>query len=215
MFLNLKKIMNYLINNFNEILNLTFTHVYVTFLSTLPSIFLGIILGIIFSRKSLIKIGKVLLSVFGIFQSIPSIAFVALIFVYTGIGVKTVVLALFAYSIVPVIYNTTSSLMLISEDVIEAKKGMGLNNREILFRIELPLSLKGIFSGIKTSLTINIATATVATVIGVDTLGKIILIGLRVRRFDMLWIGGVFVAILAIVFDLILEKIEGKSLRWV
>lgn len=215
MFLNLKKIMNYLINNFNEILNLTYTHIYITILSTIPSIILGIILGIIFSRKSLIKIGKVLLNVFGIFQSIPSIAFVALIFVYTGIGVKTVVLALFAYSIVPVIYNTTSSLMLIPEDLIEAGLGMGLNKRDILFKIELPLSLKGIFSGIRTSLTINIATATVATVIGVDTLGKIILIGLRVRRFDMLWIGGIFVAIIAIVFDLILEKIEGKSLRWV
>lgn len=215
MFLNLKKIMNYLINNFNEILNLTYTHIYITILSTIPSIILGIILGIIFSRKSLIKIGKVLLNVFGIFQSIPSIAFVALIFVYTGIGVKTVILALFAYSIVPVIYNTTSSLMLIPEDLIEAGLGMGLNKREILFKIELPLSLKGIFSGIRTSLTINIATATVATVIGVDTLGKIILIGLRVRRFDMLWIGGIFVAIIAIVFDLILEKIEGKSLRWV
>lgn len=207
--------MNYLINNFNEILNLTYTHIYITILSTIPSIILGIILGIIFSRKRLIKIGKVLLTAFGIFQSIPSIAFVALIFIYTGIGVKTVVLALFAYSIVPVIYNTTSSLMLIPEDVIEAGLGMGLNKREILFKIELPLSLKGIFSGIRTSLTINIATATVATVIGVDTLGKIILIGLRVRRVDMLWIGGVFVAIVAIVFDLILEKIEEKSLRWV
>jgi len=207
--------MNYLINNLSEILNLTLTHIYITILSTLPAIILGIFLGILFSRKNFITFGKIFLGFFGILQSIPSVAFVALIFMYTGIGIKTAILSLFVYSIVPVIYNTTSSLILIPEDVIEAGKGMGLNKKEILIKIELPLSLKGIFSGIRTSLTINIATATVATVIGVDTLGKIILIGLRVRRLDMLWVGGVIVAIIAILFDFLLEKIEDKTLKWI
>lgn len=206
--------MNYLINNFREILSLTFTHILVTLLSTLPAIIFGVLFGIIFSRKKLISLGKFFLNIFGILQSIPSIAFIAIIFMYTGIGIKTVIISLFVYSIVPVIYNTTSSLLLIPDEVIEAGKGMGLNRSQILFKIELPISIRGILSGIRTSLTINIATATVATVIGVDTLGKIILIGLRVRRLDMLWVGGIIVAILAIFVDLIFEKIENLSLKW-
>lgn len=206
--------MNYLINNFFEIVLLTLNHLNIVFLSTIPAVIFGVIFGIIFSRKKFINFGKALLTISGTLQSIPSIAFISLLFVYTGIGIKTSVIALFLYSIVPIIYNTTSSLIMIPDDVIDAGRGMGLSKKEILFKIELPLSLKGIFSGIRTSLTINIATATVATVIGVDTLGKIILIGLRVRRMDMLFVGGVTVALVAILFDLILEKIENKILKW-
>ncbi|MBC7195487.1 MAG: ABC transporter permease [Caldisericia bacterium] len=206
--------MNYLINNFSEIVLLTLNHLYIVFLSTIPAIIFGVIFGIIFSRKKFINFGKALLTIFGILQSIPSIVFISLLFIYTGIGLKTSVIALFLYSIVPIIYNTTSSLIMVPDEVIDAGRGMGLSKKEILFKIELPLSLKGIFSGIRTSLTINIATATVATVIGVDTLGKIILIGLRVRKMDMLFVGGAIVAILAIFFDLILEKIENKILKW-
>ncbi len=206
--------MNYLINNINEIFSLTITHIYIVFLSTMPSAILGIILGIIFSRKKFIKFGKIVLLISGILQSIPSIAFIAIFFVYTGIGIKTSVLALFLYSIVPVIYNTSSSLIMVPEEMLEAARGMGFNKKEILLKVEIPLSLKGILSGIRTSLTINVATATVATVIGVDTLGKIILIGLRVRKIDMLFTGGLIVALLAIIFDYILEKIENMVLKW-
>jgi osmoprotectant transport system permease protein len=180
----------------------------------MPSAILGIILGIIFSRKKFIKFGKIVLLISGILQSIPSIAFIAIFFVYTGIGIKTSVLALFLYSIVPVIYNTSSSLIMVPEEILEAARGMGFNKKEILLKVEIPLSLKGILSGIRTSLTINVATATVATVIGVDTLGKIILIGLRVRKIDMLFTGGLIVALLAIIFDYILEKIENMVLKW-
>lgn len=206
--------MNYLINNFFEILILTKNHLIVTFLSTLPAIFVGTFLGIIFSRDKLIKFGDIILNFFGVLQSIPSVAFIALLFTYTGIGLKTAVLALFLYSIVPITYNTLSSIKIVPKEVIEAGRGMGLTNFEILRKIEIPISLKGILSGIKTSITINIATATVATVIGVDTLGKIILIGLRVRRFDMLWVGGLIIAFLAILFDFILELFENKMVRW-
>lgn len=206
--------MNYLVNNFSEILNLTKNHLIVTFLSTLPAIFLGTIFGIIFSREKLIRLGDIILNFLGILQSIPSVAFIALLFTYTGIGIKTSVLALFIYSIVPITYNTISSIKIVPKEVIEAGRGMGLTNFEIFKKIEFPISLKGILSGIRTSITINIATATVATVIGVDTLGKIILIGLRVRRFDMLWVGGLVIAFLAILFDYILELLENKIVKW-
>lgn len=206
--------MNYLFNNLSEILNLTITHIFVTISSTLPAIILGILLGIIFSRKKFIKIGKLLMIFFGILQSIPSVAFIAIIFVYTGIGLKTALIALFFYSIVPIIYNTTSSLLIVPDEIVEAAKGMGLSRSQIIFKVELPYSLRGVISGIRTSLTINIATATVATVIGVDTLGKIILIGLRVKRLDMLWIGGILVAILAILIDTIFEIIENRFIKW-
>ena len=206
--------MNYLFNNLNEILNLTITHLFVTFASTIPAIFLGILLGILFSRKKFINIGKFFMVIFGILQSIPSVAFIAIIFVYTGIGLKTALIALFFYSIVPIIYNTTSSLIMVPDEIVEAAKGMGLSKSQIIFKVELPYSLRGVISGIRTSLTINVATATVATVIGVDTLGKIILIGLRVRKLDMLWVGGVFVAILAILIDTIFEKFENIFVKW-
>ncbi|MCX8095797.1 MAG: ABC transporter permease [Caldisericia bacterium] len=206
--------MNYLINNYYEILILTKNHILVTFLSTIPAIFIGIFIGVLFSRKNFLKIGEIMLNVFGILQSIPSIAFIALIFTYTGIGLKTVVISLLLYSIVPITYNTISSIKIIPKEIIEAGKGMGLTNFQILRKIEVPLSFKGIISGIRTSFTINIATATVATVIGVDTLGKIILIGLRVRKLDMLWVGGVIIAILAIFFDLLFEYLENKFIKW-
>lgn len=202
------KIFNYLIKNPEKLLISTFQHLYIVILALIFAIIVGLILGIFVTRERFIKFGKVIIAITGMLQSIPSVAIIALIFIYTGIGVKTAVISLFLYSIVPILFNTSSSLLSVPMSVKEAAKGMGMTNFEILLKVEIPLSIESIMAGIRTATTINISTATVATVIGAGGLGDIILIGLRVVKTDMIFAGALIVSLLAILFDILLSYIQ-------
>lgn len=202
------KIFEFLLKEPERLLTLTVQHLYIVFLALILAILTGIVLGIFVTRGRYKRIGRAVVAITGTLQSIPSVAVIALIFVYTGIGVKTAVIALFIYSIVPILFNTSSSLLSVPESVKEAARRIGMTDFEILIKIELPLSMESIMAGIRTATTINIATATVVTVVGAGGLGEIILIGLRVVRPDMIFAGTIIVSLIAILSDLLLSYIQ-------
>jgi osmoprotectant transport system permease protein len=204
-------IVNYFIERFDRIMNLTLQHFIIFFISTTITVIIGVAIGIFVTDENRKSIGKIVLSISGAAQSVPSIAVVALIFIFVGIGVFPAIIALIIYSMVPIIFNTTSGLLSVPPEMIEAARGIGLKKRQMLWKVKIPYSIPVIFAGIRTAATINIGTATIASVIGGGGLGDLIFEGLKLFKNDALFVGASLTALMAIMVDIILTIIEHKA----
>ncbi|KAF2956351.1 ABC transporter permease [Marinitoga sp. 38H-ov] len=203
-------IFSYMISNFDIIIERTLEHLMIFSISWTLSVIVGVFIGVFITREKRRKYTNIALSITGITQSVPSIAVIALIFLFMGIGKITAITALFLYGLVPIIFNTTSGIVGINPKIIEIAKGMGMDEKDILYKVEIPIALPAIFSGIRNSAIINIATATVASVIGGGGLGVIIFTGLSHYNAPIILAGVLPVSILAIFIDTILGILEKK-----
>ncbi len=203
-------ILSYYLNNFDRIISALEVHILIFSVSLTFSIIIGISISIFVTQEGRKKIGRIILSVMGAAQSVPSLAIIALIFIFVGIGVKPAIIALIIYSLVPIIFNTTSGILSVRQNIIEAGRGMGLTQNQLLWRVKIPIALPVIMGGIRSSATIIIGSATVAAVIGGGGLGDFIFIGLRMHKPEMLISGAITVSLLAIIVDYIIAKIEKK-----
>ncbi len=203
-------ILSYYLNNFDRIISALEVHILIYSVSLTFSIIIGISISIFVTQEGRKKIGRIILSVMGAAQSVPSLAIIALIFIFVGIGVKPAIIALSIYSLVPIIFNTTSGILSVRQNIIEAGRGMGLTQNQLLWKVKIPIALPVIMGGIRSSATIIIGSATVAAVIGGGGLGDFIFIGLRMHKPEMLISGAVTVSLLAIIVDYIIAKIEKK-----
>jgi len=203
-------ILSYYLNNFDRIISALEVHILIFSVSLTFSIIIGISISIFVTQEGRKKIGRIILSVMGAAQSVPSLAIIALIFIFIGIGVKPAIIALIIYSLVPIIFNTTSGILSVRQNIIEAGRGMGLTQNQLLWKVKIPIALPVIMGGIRSSATIIIGSATVAAVIGGGGLGDFIFIGLRMHKPEMLISGAVTVSLLAIIVDYIIAKIEKK-----
>jgi osmoprotectant transport system permease protein len=129
-----------------------------------------------------------------------------------GIGLKPAVFALVLRGVLPIINNTYSGIVNVDRSVIEAGRGMGMKNRQILTLVELPLSFPVIMAGIRTATVLSISVATLAALIGAGGLGDLIFQGIVMADRNLLLTGSIPTAILAIAADLILGGVE-KRLR--
>ena len=134
-------------------------------------------------------------------RAVPSLAILALVFPLLGFGFDTALVALVLLAIPPILINASTGLRQVSPQVIDAAKGMGLSNRQILGRIQFPIALPVIFAGIRTSAVQVVASATLATFIGGGGLGDLIVLGFQ-RNDRAVQIGGsLAVAVLAIITE--------------
>ncbi len=204
------EVFEYMVENWSYILEKLWQHFYIFLISWALAIVAGILLGIFVTRSGKEKIGKVVLSISGAAQAIPSIAIIALIFVFLGIGALPAMVALFIYSLVPIVFNSASGLLNVDPAVKESARGMGMSNSQILRKVELPLVIPTVFSGIRTAAIINIGTAAIAATIGAGGLGEIILLGLRMMSYTRILAGAIPVTLLAIVVDIILARLQKR-----
>jgi osmoprotectant transport system permease protein len=135
-------------------------------------------------------------------RAVPSLAILALVLPLLGIGFKTALVALTALAIPPILINTTTGLKEVRQEVIDAARGMGLSESQILTRIQLPIAAPVIFAGIRTSAVQTVASATLATFIGAGGLGDLIVEGLQRRGPEILLAGAFSVALLAIITEI-------------
>ncbi|MFP4362347.1 MAG: ABC transporter permease, partial [Spirochaetia bacterium] len=152
--------------------------------------------------------GTILLSITSAAQAVPSIAVIAVVFIFVGIGSTPAIFALFLYSLVPIVFNTASGLLSVPNATKESATGMGMTKRQILTKVELPISVPSILSGVRSAATINIGTATIASAIGAGGLGELIFIGLKLMREEMIIAGALPAALLAILIDTALAFAE-------
>ncbi|HPE68725.1 MAG TPA: ABC transporter permease [Thermotogota bacterium] len=201
----------FFVERFSYIMEKMAEHLFIFIVSWIAAVAVGLLIGIIVTRPGKEKVGQVILAITGAAQAVPSIAVIALVFLFMGIGPLPALFSLFLYSLVPIVFNTASGLLNVSPAVKEAAKGMGLTPLQILFKIEIPNSIPAILSGVRTAAIINIGTATIAPAIGAGGLGEIIFIGLRLMDGVRIMAGAIPVAILAILVDFGLGFVE----RWV
>ena len=188
-------------------------HLGLSLYSLLAGVCISVPLGVLASRSS--GLGHVVLSGASMVQTIPSLALLALMVPLLGslglesIGFLPAFIALVLYTVLPVLRNTVTGLSQLPPAVIEAARGVGMDNWQQLGRVELPLALPVIVAGIRTASVWTVGAATLATPVGADSLGNFIFSGLQTRNIDAVLLGCVSAAALALSLDGL-----GKLLLW-
>ncbi|MFC1943109.1 ABC transporter permease [Chloroflexota bacterium] len=198
-------------------------HLWIIFVAILAAVILGIALGVYISGRGREQIADTVLYLAEIVMTIPSLAlFGLLMLLLSSLGLKAIgflpaVIALTVYGQLPILRNTYTAIRAVDPAMIEAGKGMGMNERQILFKIELPLAAPVIMAGLRNAIVLIIGIAAIAAMIGAGGLGAPIFRGLRNARMDLIIIGGVSVSILALLIDglmaLVERRITPKGLR--
>jgi osmoprotectant transport system permease protein len=202
------QLLNYVQNNMSNIIRLTIEHLQITGISIITAILIGVPLGIFVTRYK--RLADPILATANIFQTIPSIAFFGLLIPFLGIGKETAILVLFLYALLPIIKNTYTGINEVSPSLIDAGRGMGMTNFQILRMVELPQSLAVIMAGVRIATVINIGSATIAAYIGAGGLGELIFKGIQMYRNDMILVGAILAALLAVIADKLLGYVELK-----
>lgn len=171
------------------------------FSSSLLVVLVAIPLGVLVTRKGWPRLKSLLVNTLGLGQALPAYGLIVIFFSFMGAGITTVILALATFSLLPVLRNTIVGLEQVDKAVIDAGRGMGYTPRQVLLKIELPLSVEVIIAGIRTAIVINVGMSALAFLVGGGGLGETINSGLKLDRAPAILIGAVLVAILALTFD--------------
>lgn len=187
--------------NWDYIVLRTREHLVLTFVASFLVAVLAIPTGIVASRTTSRVLRGTILTIANIGQATPAIGFIILLAIIWQIGFQTALIALVAYSFLPVLRNTMIGLSQVDPNVVESARGMGMTSTQVLRRIELPLAVPVILAGLRTSLVFCVGVATVATFINAGGLGDMIVNGLKLQRFPVLISGAVIVSCIALLID--------------
>lgn len=187
--------------NREYLLRATGQHVWLTLSATVLVLAVSIPLGIALTRRRVRPVAPAVLATLGVGQAIPAYGLMVLLSLWIGIGFRTATLALAVYSFLPVLRNLVTGLLGVDRDVVEAGYGMGMSPTQVLRRIELPLAVPLVLTGVRTALVIGVGVATLATFINAGGLGDIIINGIKLNRTPVLVTGSVLCACVALFFD--------------
>ncbi len=199
--------------NHNQVLELTLEHLWLVGWSTLFAVLIGIPLGIAIAR--LPAASRPVLASANIIQTIPSLALFGFLLPVPWLGERAdrlAILALTLYALLPVIRNTYTGIRGVDPAVVEAGRGMGLTDSQLLFQVQLPLSLSVILSGVRVAIVISVGLATIAAAIGAGGLGEFIFRGLAMVNNQLILAGAIPAALLALLADFGVGWLE-KRLR--
>lgn len=207
----IKDIINIFFERKEFFLNLLWEHIQISLLAICIAGIIGLLLGILISEYK--KSSKIVLGIINFIYTIPSISLLGFLIPFSGIGNTTAIIALTVYALLPMVRNTHTGIVNIDKNVIEAAKGMGSTNWQILYKIKLPLALPVIMSGLRNMVTMTIALAGIASFIGAGGLGVAIYRGITTNNSAMVMVGSLLIALLAIVVDIILGALEKLTSR--
>lgn len=191
-----------------DYIQMVLEHLNVSILSLAVAILVAVPLGIACSRFPLLE--KISVGVSGILRIIPSLAVLVVCVPILGTGVLPAVVALTVLAIPPILINTALGFRSVPADVLEAARGMGMDECLVFFKIKVPLAFPVSFAGVRTAASEVVASATLAAYIGAGGLGQIIFTGLGLMRTDLLVIGGASVAALSLLVGMLLSAIDRR-----
>src|SRR5438034_608741 len=197
--------------NRTEVLELTLEHLWLVGVSMALAVLIGIPFGILITRWP--KLNKPVLGGANIIQTVPSLALFGFLLPVPWIGERAdrlAILALTLYALLPMIRNTYTGIRGVDSAVVEAGRGMGLTDTQILFQVELPLALSVILSGVRVAAVISVGLATIAAAIGAGGLGEFIFRGLAMVDNRVILAGAIPAAVLALLADLSLGWLERR-----
>jgi len=202
-------IFHFVLQNYQEILELTLEHLWLVGVSSLFAVLIGIPLGIMSAHRPWWN--KPVLGTANVIQTIPSLALFGFLLPVPWLGARAdrlAILALTLYALLPVIRNTYTGIRGIDPAVMEAGRGMGLTDRQLLFQVELPLAMSVILSGVRLAVVVSVGLATIAAAIGAGGLGEFIFRGLAMVNNELILAGAIPAAVLALSADFALGWLE-------
>ena len=167
---------------------------------------IGLALGILISEKE--GLAPAVLGVCNVLYTIPSISLLGILIPFTGIGDRTAVIALTIYGVMPMVRNTYAGIKGVYADILEAARGMGSTKAQLLLRIKLPLAAGVIMAGVRNMVVMVIAVTGIASFVGAGGLGVAIYRGITIYNPAMTAAGSLLIALLALVSDLLLGRLE-------
>jgi osmoprotectant transport system permease protein len=192
----------------SSLFDLALTHLSLVVVSSLLSVLLGLTVAVFVTRAVGREFLPLALSLSSLAQVFPPVAVLALAYPVLGFGFAPSLLALTLYGLLPVISGAIAGIQSVSPDALEASRGMGMTEAQMLTRVEIPLAARAILGGVRTSVVVNIGTATIAAAIGAGGLGLPIFAGLENQNFAYVLSGALAVAGLALWADWTLSKLE-------
>ena len=202
---------NFLAQNRLDIADLTLEHLWMVGISTLIAVAVGIPLGILIARKPLLR--NPVIAGADIIQTIPSLALFGFLLPAPWIGERAgrlAILALTLYALLPLIRNTYAGIEGVDRAVIEAARGMGLTDWQLLVKVQLPLASSVILAGIRVAVVISVGLATIAAAIGAGGLGELIFRGLAMVSNTVILAGAIPAALMALAADVLLGWMERR-----
>jgi len=201
----------FMAQNRSQVLELTLEHLWLVGVSTVLAVLVGIPLGILITRKPILS--KPVLSTANVIQTIPSLALFGFLLPAPWIGERAdrlAILALTLYALLPLIRNTYAGITGVDRAILEAGRGMGMTDQQLLWQVELPLSLSVIIAGVRVATVISVGLATIAAAIGAGGLGEFIFRGLAMVNNQVILAGAIPAALLAILADVGLGWLEKR-----
>src|ERR1700731_731595 len=204
-------VIQFISQNHMEVLDLTTEHLWLVGASITLAVLIGIPLGILITRWPVLS--KPVLGGANIIQTVPSLALFGFLLPAPWIGARAdriAILALILYALLPLIRNTYTGIRGVDPAVVEAGRGMGLTDRQLLFQVELPLAVSVILSGVRVAIVISVGLATIAAAIGAGGLGEFIFRGLAMVDNRVILAGAVPAALLALLADFSIGWLEKR-----
>jgi osmoprotectant transport system permease protein len=192
----------FILQNHTQVLQLTLEHLWLVGLSTAFAVVIGVPLGIAIAHRP--RLDKSVLAAANIIQTIPSLALFGFLLAVPWLGARSdreAILALTLYALLPIIRNTYTGIRGVDPAVVEAGRGMGLTESQLLFQVELPLAASVILSGIRVAVVISVGLATIAAAIGAGGLGEFIFRGVAMVDDRVILAGAIPAAVLALLAD--------------
>lgn len=203
----------FLLERYPDILAATREHLTIAIAAVLLSTLVAVPVGIYLANNRAKWLHSTVFSIANLFQTIPSLALLAILLPILGIGTKPAIIALFLYALLPILRNTLAGFQSVDPSVIEAARGMGYSAIQRLFTIQLPLAFPYIMSGLRMTTVYIISWTTLAALIGAGGLGQLIVSGIGVNRKELIFAGAIAAILLTLITDQLLGLVERKVFK--
>jgi osmoprotectant transport system permease protein len=204
----------FLLKHSDRVLEWTLQHLYIILVANACAVVIGVLVGIFISGKGRERLADIVLYLASIMMTVPSLALYGILMgilsalTLPSIGFLPVVIALTLYGLLPIVRNTHTAIREVDPAIIEAGRGMGMSEFQILVKVKLPLAVPVIMAGLRQAIVMNIGVAAIGSYIGAGGLGQPIFRGIANYRTDLILIGAICVSLLAIIVDIIMGRLE-------
>ncbi|WP_240420538.1 ABC transporter permease [Paenibacillus periandrae] len=207
------KYVEFLQERYPDIVIATRDHLTISAVSIVLGTLVAVPLGMFLAKNQMKWLHTLIFTITNVFQTIPSLALLAILIPLLGIGVKPAIFALFLYSILPILRNTYAGFHAVDPSIVESARGMGYSASQRLLLIQFPLAFPYIMSGLRITTVYIISWTTLAALIGAGGLGELIVSGIGVNKKELIISGAVSAILLALLADRILGSIEKRVSR--
>jgi osmoprotectant transport system permease protein len=203
--------MRWLLNNWDQVLQALAEHILVSGSALLIAFALSLPIGIWAARST--RVMTVALGITGVLYTIPTLALLALLIPLVGLGRTNGILAMVMFSLMILIRNIATGIRGVPPEVVDAARGMGMSDAQVLRRIELPLALPVIVAGLRVAAVTVISITVVAAYVNAGGLGTIIFAGMSNDHAPKIWVGALAACLLSVVVDALLSMVEARARR--